>query len=113
MGAAQPSPFLDRFPIMLYNLFVISSGGARMPMEPLAGCATGCAPSLLLYGRAGGGPGTDGGLAARRGMNCPSARLFQLPEGVKVVEGPYVSKPGMRFRSVCRMLTHPRRGQAI
>ncbi len=45
------------------------------------------------------------------GMNCPSARLFQLPEGVKVVEGPYVSKPGMRFRSAYRMLTHRAEGR--
>ena len=45
------------------------------------------------------------------GMNCPSARLFQLPDGVTVVEGPYVSKPRMRLRSACRILTRRAQGR--
>ncbi len=40
------------------------------------------------------------------GMNCPCARLFSLPEGVTVVEGPFVTKPQMRLRSIARKLTH-------
>jgi len=39
------------------------------------------------------------------GMNCPSARLFSLPGDVTVVEGPYVTKPRMRLRSIARKLT--------
>jgi len=45
------------------------------------------------------------------GMNCPSARLFTLPADVKVIEGPYVTKPVMRLRSVARKLTHRAEGR--
>jgi hypothetical protein len=45
------------------------------------------------------------------GMNCPAARLFKLPEGVKVIEGPYVSKLNMRLRSLKRMLTRRAEGR--
>jgi len=45
------------------------------------------------------------------GMNCPAARLFSLPEGVKLVEGPYVSKLQMRLRSIWRMLTRRAEGR--
>jgi hypothetical protein len=45
------------------------------------------------------------------GMNCPCARLFSLPEDVKVIEGPYVSKPRMRLRSLARMLTRRAEGR--
>jgi hypothetical protein len=45
------------------------------------------------------------------GMNCPGARLFSLPESVKMVEGPYVSKLQMRLRSVMRILTHRAEGR--
>jgi len=45
------------------------------------------------------------------GMNCPSARLFTLPADVKVIEGPYVTKPVMRLRSVARKLTRRAQGR--
>ena len=45
------------------------------------------------------------------GMNCPLARLFQLPADVTVVEGPYVSKPVMRLRSLTRKLIHRAAGR--
>lgn len=45
------------------------------------------------------------------GMNCSCARLFALPEGVNVVEGPYVSKPRMRLRSLTRMATRRAEGR--
>lgn len=45
------------------------------------------------------------------GMNCPSARLFQLPPDVQVVEGPYVTKRRLRLRSLARMLTHRAQGK--
>ncbi len=45
------------------------------------------------------------------GMNCPGARLFSLPEGVKLVEGPFVSKLQMRLRSISRILTRRAEGK--
>jgi hypothetical protein len=45
------------------------------------------------------------------GMNCSCARLFTLPSGVTVVEGPYVSKLRMRLRSIARKLTHRAAGR--
>ena len=45
------------------------------------------------------------------GMNCPSARLFSLPGHVTVVEGPYVTKPRMRLRSLARKLTRRAQGR--
>ena len=45
------------------------------------------------------------------GMNCPCARLFALPGDVTVVEGPFVSKPVMRLRSISRKLTHRASGR--
>jgi len=45
------------------------------------------------------------------GMNCPAARLFKLPKDVKLVDGPYVSKPRMRLRSLGRMLTRRAEGR--
>jgi hypothetical protein len=45
------------------------------------------------------------------GMNCPCARLFSLPEDIRVVEGPYVSKARMRLRSLARKLTRRAEGR--
>jgi hypothetical protein len=45
------------------------------------------------------------------GMNCPSARLFLLPPDIRVVEGPYVTKPVMRLRSLGRKLTRRAQGR--
>ncbi len=58
---------------------------------------------------------TGGGLTVvwlrDAGMNCPCARLFSLPEDIRVVEGPYVSKARMRLRSIARKLTRRAEGR--